>query len=118
MAEQGRVTGRTMKQPGDILMSLPCLQHAARDNQPRCDLAKSTLFLLFSAQIEGMFVNQLLSDSRISQLMDEFFYKYHVSSAFAPMQKYWGSVARVGLHGSYQLFDALRQRGIRAHSWV
>lgn len=48
----------------------------------------------------------------------QFFFEDHVD--FAPMLPYWGSFIKKGssLASSYKLFSALRQQGVRAHSWV
>lgn len=66
--------------------------------------------------VERSLVRQLLDNSSYSDIVDEFFFEHHVNTA--SMHHYWGlrdDSAR--LSHSYQLFEQLRELGIRAHSW-
>ena len=48
----------------------------------------------------------------------QFFFEDHVD--FAPMLPHWQSTIQAGssLATSFKMFFALRQQGLRAHSWV
>ena len=63
-----------------------------------------------------MFIEQLLSDTSISSLVDEFYFEHHV--AFLPMQTWWGNKVNGTLADSYDIFLRLRQLGVRAHAWI
>ena len=77
-------------------------------------------------------VEQLLH-SPTESLVDELFWEHHVAGSIVCCPRLWGargrdkgwsampfnqSDERETLHGSYRLFATLRERGIRAHSWV
>ena len=51
--------------------------------------------------------------------IDEFMWEHHVEGNYL-LKKNWKEVVAKGvtLYDSYQLFLKLRQRGVRAHSWV
>ena len=69
--------------------------------------------------IEEALLEQLLADRALSSLVDELYFEHHVVNT--PMWHYgWkgGTVTTHTLVHSYELFSQLRQRGIRAHSWV
>ena len=72
--------------------------------------------------IEVALVQQLMKDEELLELIDEFYFEHHVSGS--PMQWYgWGDLttsktALGHIQDSYDIFTFLRQRGIRAHSWV
>jgi hypothetical protein len=69
------------------------------------------------APVENELINQILADPEIYSRIDEFFFEHHVN--FEPMVGYWGAAdnATFTLEYSYQVFTALRERGIRAHGW-
>lgn len=65
------------------------------------------------------FVAQIENDGGLVDLVDEFFFEFHVN--FPPMVPIWGASAISEdkyLPDAYGLFSRLRKRGIRAHSWV
>ena len=72
--------------------------------------------------VELAIVRELLRDPELLELVDEFFFEYHVS--FAPMNPSWfgsaepSTVTKDTLADSYKVFQALREKGVRAHSWV
>jgi hypothetical protein len=72
--------------------------------------------------VEIALVKQLMADSTLLELVDEFYFEHHVSGS--PMQwQGWGdlrnSEAELStLSESYELFTFLREHGVRAHSWV
>jgi len=69
--------------------------------------------------VEEALLEQLLADRTLSVLVDELYFEHHVLNT--PMWHYgWkaGTVTNHTLVHSYDLFSQLRQRGIRAHSWV
>jgi hypothetical protein len=68
-------------------------------------------------EFENDFIQQILADPEIYSRIDEFLFEHHVN--FKPMAGDWGPVANetYTLDYSYQVFTALRQRGIRAHGW-
>ena len=66
--------------------------------------------------VEGELVRQLLADPMLYSLVDVFYFEHH-----AHIHDFEWMWARFGFHeklaDSYAIFAALRQRGIRAHSW-
>lgn len=68
--------------------------------------------------IENKLMAALRDNPDIAKLVDEFFYEHHVQ--FPEMLSFWGSSAdpNATLWDSYQMFYGLRQKGIRAHSYV
>ena len=73
-------------------------------------------------EIEIELVLQLLNDPVLLDLVDEFYFEHHVHGS--PMQyQGWGdlrfqNVSYPGVEHSYKIFETLRERGVRAHSWV
>ena len=49
-------------------------------------------------------------------LIDELFFEHHVANA-AMMAAHWGPSVTGSIHESLRLFQALRRRGVRMHSW-
>ena len=72
-----------------------------------------------NATVEEALVEQLLADAALASLVDEFYYEHHVRDS-PMMHQGWRrqGVPRQSLAESYGVFTALRERGIRAHSWV
>jgi hypothetical protein len=72
--------------------------------------------------VEAAFVEALKANPDTLALIDEFFHEDHVN--FAEMLYWWdwnGTKQfdpKKTMADSYQYFLQLRQRGIRAHSWV
>lgn len=73
-------------------------------------------------KVEIQLVMELLEDSDLQSLVDEFYFEHHVHGS--PMQfRGWGDlqkqkVSHPGIEHSYNIFAKLRSMGIRAHSWV
>ncbi len=67
--------------------------------------------------IEEGLVLQLLEDRRLSSLVDEFYFEHHVNMDV--MKDHWDNYqSRNYQNTSIVIFRQLRERGIRAHSWV
>ena len=70
--------------------------------------------------VEEQFLQQILEDDDISSRIDELYFEHHVGKH--PMEyPYWGDSTpnpRQNITQSFQLFESLRKKGIRAHSWV
>ncbi|XP_055339268.1 uncharacterized protein LOC129588879 [Paramacrobiotus metropolitanus] len=67
-------------------------------------------------EIENRLVRQLLADPQLQVLIDDFYFEHHVNAT--PMSAFWGPIKDLYLKDTYEIFLALRQAGIRAHSWV
>jgi hypothetical protein len=66
--------------------------------------------------IENDLANQVLTDPRITVLVDEFFYEHHVNTK--AMNRAWETQnSPILLRDTYRTFAALRAKGIRMHSW-
>jgi hypothetical protein len=67
--------------------------------------------------VEESLVNQILSSPELLGLIDEFFWEHHVN--FHPMTKQWSEYRNPKkMNDSLIMFAALRESGIRAHSWT
>ena len=72
--------------------------------------------------VEVSLVKQILSDPELWALIDDFFFEHHVAGS--PMQfRGWGDLSKAtttlgDIEDSYDIFTFLREKGIRAHSWV
>ena len=64
-------------------------------------------------EVEYALAQQLLEDH--GHLI-EFFFEHHVQNPL--MKRYWGENYQMNFAQSYDLFAALREKGLRAHSWV
>ena len=107
------------------------------------DLAGPDDFVVFKLDIDTItvelqFISQILEDSSISGLIDELYFEHHVhrspmehhgwvrASTNAGMDKEPSHINSTkytvrkdnDITASYEIFHALRERGIRAHSWV
>lgn len=51
-------------------------------------------------------------------LVDEFVWEHHAGGNYLLKNHWYGTADKLTVHDSYQYFLKLRQRGIRAHSWV
>ncbi|CUG04304.1 membrane-associated protein, putative [Bodo saltans] len=70
-----------------------------------------------SPGLESAIIRTILQVPELYQTIDELFYEYHVKMAY--MHRYWPTAdSAVTVRDSIDVFRALRQRGIRAHSWV
>ena len=90
-------------------------------------LTKPEDFVVFkldidTPEVEIPLVQQLMNDTELHTLVDEFYFEHHVKGS--PMQWHgWGDLRRSktplnDIQDSYELFHYLREKGIRAHSWV
>lgn len=68
--------------------------------------------------LETAILDQILQYHAVSGSIDELFFEHHVQLPI--MLGYWGSSASAGTYATHsiRLFQQLRERGIRAHSWV
>lgn len=67
--------------------------------------------------IEDALVDQILNQTSLSSLIDEFFFKHHVN--MKPLAQSWETDQYPQTTAaSYKLFHQLRMRGLRTHSWV
>jgi hypothetical protein len=76
-----------------------------------------------TAEVEEQLIMQILNDTNLSDRIDELYFEHHVwLHPLSRPHNGWGpSVAnhtRCTVHDSYAVFKALRERGIRAHSWM
>lgn len=74
-------------------------------------------------EVEMAIIRRILDDPELLELVDEFFFEYHVM--FSEMNLAWYGATKPSpaptsdtLADSYELFRALREKGLRAHSWV
>lgn len=73
-----------------------------------------------SPEVEAGTILYLLSDAGVEDLshIDELFWEHHVKGNYL-MTQYWGSIGDdVTIRQSAEYFLKLRQKGVRAHSWV
>ena len=69
-----------------------------------------------NSKVEMEFIEQILADSELHSLIDEFFFEHHVN--FQPLNEYWRTENEtMQLEDSYKIFRRLRDLGIRAHGW-
>lgn len=67
--------------------------------------------------IELALIQQILDYPQVAELIDELFFEHHVNHEI--LKNYWGTRKGTEYHSdSLKLFTALRERGVRAHSWV
>lgn len=66
--------------------------------------------------IETPLVNQLLHDERFTGLVDQFYFEHHVY--LKELSRPWGGTRNGSVSDTLNLFQALRKKGIGAHSWV
>ena len=74
-------------------------------------------------EVEMVILRELMNDPDLLELVDEFFFEYHV--LFKPMNMDWFGSENPSprptsdtLADSYKVFRTLREKGVRAHSWV
>ena len=73
-------------------------------------------------EVEVAIVKQIMNDTELHALIDEFYFEHHVAGS--PMQWHgWGDLTGSetplnDIQDSYDIFYYLREKGIRAHSWV
>jgi hypothetical protein len=106
-------------------MNIPCSAEVGDPGNPLEILKKLTRiedFVSVKLDIdtpvaENALIQQILDDSEIYRRIDEFYFEQHVN--FKPMLANWRDKidADKTLASSYDMFVALRKRGIRAHGW-
>jgi len=68
--------------------------------------------------VEMPIVHQLVDNPDTGKYLDEFFFEHHVTSKLSK-QHLWGWSATEGTFAdSYDIFTKLREKGVRAHSWI
>lgn len=86
-------------------------------------VARADDFVVFKLDIdhvivEGEFIQQILDDPDIYNLIDELYFEHHVENNVLEHHG-WGRQRKpMNITQSYHLFTTLRELGIRAHSWV
>jgi len=68
--------------------------------------------------VELALVQQLRDSKEAQAKIDEFFFEHHITNKI--MSYFWGSPPNTNgtFQDSYELFTDLRNKGVRAHSWV
>jgi hypothetical protein len=66
--------------------------------------------------VEMPLVQQLLNDTRLHVLVDQFYFEHHVR--MAEILPWWGRQVDGSIHDSLTLFYALREKGVASHHWV
>jgi hypothetical protein len=66
--------------------------------------------------IEVPLAQQLLHDTALHGLVDQFYFEHHVM--LADLAPWWGNTMRGSVRDSLELFASLREVGVAAHSWV
>jgi hypothetical protein len=69
-----------------------------------------------NAVVEAAFVDQIMKDVELINLIDEFYFEHHFT--FHPLTTRWAGTTQHNITQSYELFSTLRHQGVRAHSWV
>jgi hypothetical protein len=86
-------------------------------------MAKKEDYVLFkldidSGNVERGTVEHLLSNDEDLAYIDEFLWEHHVEGNYLMKPSWKNSTDDMSVHDSYQYFLRLRQKGVRAHSWV
>lgn len=86
-------------------------------------LAKKNDYVMFkldidSGNVERGTVEHLLSHPQDLAYIDEFLWEHHVEGNYLMKHAWKNSTDDMSVHDSYQYFLRLRQKGVRAHSWV
>ena len=103
--------------------SLPPLNRPFLPDLIRTIIPSEEDYVLFKLDIdtptEELIVDHLLQTPEDCSLIDEFIWEHHLSANYL-MRGMWGGAASPDLKmsDSYNYFRALRERGVRAHSWV
>jgi hypothetical protein len=69
-----------------------------------------------TASVESPLAQQLLNDTRLHGLVDQFYFEQHVM--LREMTRYWSKDMKGSVQASLELFIGLREAGIASHSWV
>lgn len=86
-------------------------------------LAKKEDYVLFkldidSGDVERGTVEHLLNHPENLAFVDEFVWEHHVEGNYLMKHAWKNSTDDMSIYDSYQYFLRLRQKGVRAHSWV
>jgi hypothetical protein len=78
-------------------------------------------FIVIKLDIDTSFIEvplakQLLNDTALHKLVDQFYFEHHVM--MRELTKNWGSSMKGSVRDSIELFIGLREAGVAAHSWV
>ena len=69
-----------------------------------------------TASVEIPLAEELLGDSTLLKLVDEFFFEYHFKDK--DIDWLWGNDGfTASIQETYKLFSNLRKKGVRAHPW-
>jgi hypothetical protein len=69
-----------------------------------------------TASIEVPLAQQLLHDTALHGLVDQFYFEHHV--LLGEMAPNWGTTIQGSVQDSLELFIGLREAGVAAHSWI
>jgi hypothetical protein len=69
-----------------------------------------------TASVENPLAQQLLSDTTLRGLVDQFYFEHHVM--MKEMVPWWNTFMKGSVQDSLELFIGLREAGVAAHSWV
>ena len=86
-------------------------------------MTKKEDYFLFKLDIDSRVVKRgtvdhLLSNSEDLSYVDEFLWEHHVGGNYLMRYAWKNDTDDLTIHDSYQYFLCLRQKGVRAHSWV
>jgi hypothetical protein len=78
-------------------------------------------FIVIKLDIDTSFIEvplakQLLNDTALHKLVDQFYFEHHVM--MRELTKDWGRSMKGSVRDSIELFVGLREAGVAAHSWV
>lgn len=68
-----------------------------------------------NSAIENRLAHQLLENTNLTEVVDQFYFEHHVS--LAEMKAWWRRSMSGSIHESLQLFHDLREKGVAAHFW-
>mmetsp|Transcript_28505 Transcript_28505/g.73878 ORF Transcript_28505/g.73878 Transcript_28505/m.73878 type:complete len:421 (-) Transcript_28505:110-1372(-) len=74
-----------------------------------------------ATEVESAFIQQLLSDPELLARVDEVYWEHHVQNhplANNPGEGWSGHPLDGDIAHSYDVFTLLRQKGVKAHSWI
>mgnify|MGYP000615316016 CR=1 FL=1 len=69
-----------------------------------------------STSVEIPLAHQLLNDTALHALVDQFYFEHHVK--LKEVAGNWGRTMQGSVQDSLELFIGLREAGVAAHSWV
>jgi hypothetical protein len=69
-----------------------------------------------TSSVEVPLALQLLNDESLIRLVDQFYFEHHV--IMAEMGRWWRSAMEGSVKSSFDLFSALREKGVASHFWI